>query len=89
MLGWEPIYEDICLTGGDWVFERTSAAGIPPGTTAEIVWANDVTWSANVDDSTIRWLVESTACTSEIIPDGTATIEAEMQTVAYRTDMED
>lgn len=69
MLGWSTLYEDIELTGGDWVFERTNAAGpFPADTTAEVKWKNGVTWPATVDGATVRWLVESEDCTPEDVP---------------------
>ncbi|MGF7125001.1 DUF7264 domain-containing protein [Rhodococcus sp. BE178] len=72
-LGWTPLDETIELTNGDWIFERTNEAGpIQPGTIIEIKWANGVTWPGTVDGATVKWRIESTACTAAIIPDGTA-----------------
>ncbi|ORL01577.1 LtfC-like domain-containing protein [Prescottella equi] len=72
-LGWSPIDETIELTNGDWIFERTNEAGaIPPDTVIEIKWANGVTWPGEIHGATVRWRVESTACTAALIPDGTA-----------------
>lgn len=72
MLGWMPRYDEIALTGGDWIFERTNPAGaFPPETTAEVAWANGITWPAIIDGADIKWRIESDACTPEVIPDGT------------------
>lgn len=70
-MGWTPIQEDIVLTGGDWIYERTNKNGFPPDTTAEVMWANDVTWPATLDGNTIGWRLEKANCTAEIIPNGT------------------
>ena len=74
MLGWEPIYEDICLTGGDWIFSRTPYGGetILAGTTAEVKWENAVTWDAIVSADEVGWRIAAEACTEAIIPHGTA-----------------
>ncbi|MGX6513239.1 LtfC-like domain-containing protein [Rhodococcus sp. SJ-2] len=105
MLGWKPIYENICLNGGDWIFERTNPKGpFVPGMTAEVVWGNTVTWEGTVDGSTLSWRIESEACTPAIIPDGTPFViwvhypnnttsttddYPWIRGRAYRTDMED
>lgn len=70
-IGWLPKQELISLNLGDFIYKRTSPKPLPVGTTAEIQWANDITWSATVDGNTVSWRVESTACTAAIIPHGT------------------
>lgn len=70
MIGWTPIYEDIALTRGDFIFSRTRSEGpIPPETVIEIAWANGVTWPGDVDGDTVSWRVESPQVAA--VPDGT------------------
>jgi hypothetical protein len=70
-MGWTPIRENIALSLGDFIYERTSPNAVPAGTTAEIVWANSVTWAATVDGNTVSWRVEAQDCDAETIPHGT------------------
>jgi hypothetical protein len=65
------------LNLGDFVFSRTSPKPLPPGTTAEIVWAIEtegepLTWPAQVVGNTVSWRVQSEQCTAAIVPHGTA-----------------
>ncbi|WP_280441183.1 DUF7264 domain-containing protein [Nocardia brasiliensis] len=61
-IGWRTIRDDIDLTRGDFIASRTNPGGaLPPGTTAEIVWATGQTWPATVEGATVSWRVESTA----------------------------
>lgn len=70
-MGWRPKRVDIELTSGDWIFSRTNTAGdFPPGTTAEIKWANGTTWPATIAGADISWRIE--AAQAALIPDGTA-----------------
>lgn len=71
-IGWRPIYEVINLNKGDFVYSRTSPKALPPGTTAEIVWANGVTWLAEVDGNTVSWAVTGAAAGAAAVPHGTA-----------------
>ncbi|MEU1526341.1 hypothetical protein ABZ413_29510 [Nocardia rhamnosiphila] len=71
-IGWTPSYEPLNLNRGDFIYSRTSPRLLPAGTTAEIKWANGVTWPAIVVDSTVSWRVESENCTAAIIPHGTS-----------------
>lgn len=105
MLGWNTLYDDIELNGGDWIFERTNPKGpFPPETTAEVKWANGVTWNATIDGADMKWRIESEDCTAAIIPDGTGFViwvhypnsttsttddYPWMRGRAYRTDLED
>ncbi|WP_054812118.1 LtfC-like domain-containing protein [Nocardia arizonensis] len=72
-IGWRSIRDDIELTGGDFIVSRTHPAGeLPPGTTAEIVWAttpSPTTWTAVVEDGTVSWREEQAAVA--LIPAGT------------------
>ncbi len=73
-IGWRAIRDDIDLTKGDFIMSRTNPAGVlPPGTTAEIVWAttpSPTTWTATVDGATVAWRQEAAAVAT--IPAGTA-----------------
>ncbi|WP_378735549.1 hypothetical protein [Nocardia brasiliensis] len=70
-MGWRAIRDDIELTRGDFIMSRTNTGGaLPPGTSAEIVWANGQTWPATVDGATVAWRVESTVVA--LVPAGTA-----------------
>jgi hypothetical protein len=69
-MGWKPIFEVINLSNGDWIYSRTSPTTLPSGTTAQIVWANGVTWDAVVDGNTVTWRVE--AASVALVPSGTA-----------------
>lgn len=73
MSNWEPVYEILYLTHGDFIYSKTAPFTLPPGTTAEIVWKLDtpVTWDASVDDSTITWRIESEDCDAATIPQRT------------------
>ena len=58
MLGWSTLYDDIELNGGDWIFERTNSKGVfPSDTTAEVKWANGVTWDATIDGADMKWRI--------------------------------
>ncbi|MDV6277606.1 hypothetical protein R3Q06_29370, partial [Rhodococcus erythropolis] len=71
MIGWTPVYEDIALNRGDFIFSRTRSEGpIQPGTVIEIAWANGVNWPGDIDGDTVSWRVESTQVAA--VPDGTA-----------------
>ncbi|WP_406234900.1 hypothetical protein [Nocardia sp. NBC_01009] len=67
-IGWKPIIENLNLNRGDFFYSRTSPTPLPAGTTAEIVWANAITWPATVDGNTVSWGVESELCGADIIP---------------------
>lgn len=73
-IGWRAIRDNIELTAGDFIVSRTHPGGeLPPGTTAEIVWATDpspTTWEATVDGDTVSWHEEQAAVA--LIPAGTA-----------------
>lgn len=72
-IGWRPIQDNIDLSNGDFIVERTHPGGpLPPGTTAEIVWAispTPITWTATVEGDTVSWLEQQTAVA--LIPAGT------------------
>ncbi|OLL21267.1 hypothetical protein BKE56_015785 [Rhodococcus sp. M8] len=69
-MGWTPVRDDIVLTSGDWIFARENRSGdFPPGTTAEVKWANGTTWPATIDGAEISWRIE--AAQAALIPDGT------------------
>lgn len=62
-IGWRTIRDDIELHDGDFVARKTHPSGaLPPGTTAEIVWATTptpTTWTAEIDGGTVSWLVDA------------------------------
>lgn len=70
MSNWQPVYEILHLTHGDFIYSRSAPFTLPPGTAAEIVWDLDtpVTWTAVVDGTTVTWREESEDCTAAIIP---------------------
>jgi len=72
MAGWKPIFEILDLNKGDFIYERTARAGVPADSTAQIIWANDVTWDATVEGNTVSWRVEAEDCGPDVIPHGTA-----------------
>lgn len=72
-IGWRPIQDNIDLSKGDFIVQRTHPGGpLPPGTAAEIVWATDppTTWTATVEGDTVSWLEQQDAVAD--IPAGTA-----------------
>lgn len=71
-IGWTPIYEPLNLNRGDFIYSRTSPRTLPAGTTAQIIWANSVTWNATVEENTVAWRVEAEDCASDVIPHGIA-----------------
>lgn len=76
-IGWRPTYEVLNLNKGDFVLARTSPNPLPPGTSAEIVWAVEaeggpLTWPAQVDGNTVSWRVEREDCGPDVIPHGTS-----------------
>lgn len=71
-INWNPTYETIRLNKGDFIYSRSRGSLLPAGTTAEIIWANGVTWTATVEGDTVTWRIESTACGPDVIPHNTA-----------------
>ncbi|MFD3431171.1 LtfC-like domain-containing protein [Nocardia fluminea] len=72
-IGWRPIQDNIDLSNGDFIVERTHPGGpLPPGTTAEIIWdisPTPITWTATVEDAVVSWLVQQADVA--LIPAGT------------------
>lgn len=71
-IGWTPTYEDLRLNKGDFIYSRSRGSLLPAGTTAEIIWANAVTWPATVEGDTVAWRVEAEDCGPDVIPHDTA-----------------